>query len=74
MLKTHLRSTDQPKVAIKVEYQENKPYAVQAQVLRHMGLLEHFAANAAERYAWPNRSRSRRAHAERRMPGGKPGA
>jgi Putative metallopeptidase len=54
MLKTHLRSADQPKIAIKVEYQENETYAVQAQVLRHMGLLEHFAANAADRYAWPN--------------------
>src|SRR3954447_15840522 len=36
MLKPHLRSADQPKIAVKVEYEENEKYAVQAQVLRHM--------------------------------------
>jgi hypothetical protein len=44
----------QPKVTIKVEYEETKKYAIQARVLRHMGLLEALAANAADRYAWPN--------------------
>ena len=53
MLKKHLRSADQPKVAIKVEYQDDEKYAMQAQVLRHMGLLEAFAAHAADRYVWP---------------------
>src|SRR5438045_2352972 len=54
MLKTHLRSADQPKVAIKVEYEENKKYAAQEQVLRHMRLLEAFAEHFADRYVWPN--------------------
>jgi hypothetical protein len=53
MLKPHLRSVDQPKIAIKIDYQENEKYAVQAQVLRHMGLLEALAAHFADRYAWP---------------------
>jgi hypothetical protein len=53
MLKKHLRSADQPKVAIKVEYQEDEKYALQVRILRHMGLLEAFAAHAADRYAWP---------------------
>ena len=53
MLKKHLRSADQPKIAVKVEYEENKKYALQEQVLRHMGLLEALAAHAADRYAWP---------------------
>src|SRR4051794_5642037 len=50
MLKTHLRSADQPKVAIKVEYEENKKYAAQEQVLRHMRLLEAFAEHFGDRY------------------------
>jgi hypothetical protein len=54
MLKPHLRSADQPKVTVKVEYEETEKYAIQAQVLRQMGLLEALAVNAAERYAWPN--------------------
>ena len=54
MLKPHLRSADKPKVMIKVEYQDEEKYPIQARVLRHMGLLEAFAANAADRYAWPN--------------------
>jgi hypothetical protein len=53
MLKPHLRSADQPKVAIKIEYEENEKYAVQAQVLRQMGLLEALAAHFADRYVWP---------------------
>jgi hypothetical protein len=53
MLKPHLRSADQPKVTIKVEYEENEKYAIQARVLRHMGLLEAFAEHAADRYVWP---------------------
>jgi hypothetical protein len=53
MLKKHLRAADQPKVAIKVEHQDDEKYAMQAQVLRHMGLLEAFAAHAADRYVWP---------------------
>jgi len=54
MLKPHLRSADQPKVAIKVEYQEDEKYAMQIQILRQMGLLEAFAVHAADRYVWPN--------------------
>jgi hypothetical protein len=53
MLKKHLRAADQPKVAIKVEYEENKKYAIQASILRQMGLLEAIAAHTADRYAWP---------------------
>ena len=53
MLKKHLRAADQPKVDVKIEYEENKKYALQEQVLRHMGLLEAIAAHAADRYAWP---------------------
>jgi Putative metallopeptidase len=53
-LKPHLRSADKQKVTIKVEYQNEEKYPIQARVLRHLGLLEAFAANAADRYAWPN--------------------
>ena len=53
MLKKHLRAADQPKVAIKVEYQEDEKYAMQIEILRQMGLLEAFAAHAADRYVWP---------------------
>ena len=53
MLKKHLRAADQPEVAIKIEYEENKKYAIQAGILRHMGLLEAIAAHTADRYAWP---------------------
>jgi hypothetical protein len=54
MLKPHVRPTDKTKVAIKVDYQDDAKYAVQARILRHMGLLEAFAAHAADRYVWPN--------------------
>lgn len=54
MLKPHLRSADKPKVTIKVEYQDEEKYPIHARALRHMGLLEALAANAADRYAWPN--------------------
>ena len=54
MLKKHLRAADQPKIAVKVAYQENEKYEVQARVMRHMGLLEAFAEHLADRYAWPN--------------------
>jgi hypothetical protein len=53
-LKKHLRAADQPKVAVKVEYEETENFAIQARVLRHMGLLEAFAEQVADRYAWPN--------------------
>lgn len=53
MLKKHLRAADQPKVEIKIDYEDNKKYAIQASILRHMGLLEAIAAYAADRYAWP---------------------
>jgi hypothetical protein len=53
-LKKHLRSADQPKIAVKVAYQENEKYEAQARVMRHMGLLEAFAEHMADRYAWPN--------------------
>jgi hypothetical protein len=54
MLKSHLRAADKPKVAIKVGYQDDEKYAVQAKVLRQMGLLEALATHAADRYVWPN--------------------
>jgi hypothetical protein len=54
MLKKHLRPADQSKVAIKVEYEETEKHPIQARILRHMGLLEAFATNAADRYVWPN--------------------
>jgi hypothetical protein len=53
MLKPHIRSADQPKTAIKVEYQDDKKFEIQARVLRQMGLLEALATHAADRYAWP---------------------
>jgi hypothetical protein len=53
MLKPHIRAADKPKVAIKVEYQDDEKYATQAKILRHMGLLEAFAAHMADRYVWP---------------------
>jgi hypothetical protein len=53
MLKTHLRAADQPRVAVKVEYQDDKRYATQAQILRDMGLLETIAEHSADRFAWP---------------------
>ena len=46
-------AADQPKVEVKVEYEESKKFALQEQVLRHMGLLEGIAAHAADRFAWP---------------------
>jgi hypothetical protein len=54
MLKQHLRAADKPKIAIKVEYQEDEKYAMQVRILRHMGILEAFATHAADRYVWPN--------------------
>jgi hypothetical protein len=53
MLKKHLRAADQPKVEITITYEDTKKYAVQEQILRHMGLFEVFAAHLADRYAWP---------------------
>jgi len=53
MLKSHLRAADQPKVDIKITYEDSKKYKVQEQVLRHMGLFEALAAHLADRYAWP---------------------
>ena len=50
----HLRSADQPKIAINVSYKDDEKFALQAKVLRDMGLLEAFAAHAADRYVWPN--------------------
>jgi Putative metallopeptidase len=53
MLKPHVRAADQPKTEIKVEYQDDKKFEIQARVLRQMGLLEALATHAADRYAWP---------------------
>jgi hypothetical protein len=53
MLKKHLRAPDQPKVDITITYEDTKKYALQEQILRHMGLFEVFAAHLADRYAWP---------------------
>ena len=54
MLKQHLRAADKPKVAIKIDYQDDEKYALQVRILRHMGMLEGFAMYAADRYVWPN--------------------
>jgi hypothetical protein len=54
MLKPHLRSADQPKVVIKVDYQDDEKYAIQAKILRQMRLLETLAEHAADRFVWPN--------------------
>ena len=51
-LKPHLRSADQPKITINVSYQDDEKFALQAKILRDMGLLEAFAAHAADRFAW----------------------
>ena len=53
VLKPHLRPADQPKTTIKVEYQDDETYAVQAGILRKMGMLEAFANLASERFTWP---------------------
>jgi len=53
MLAKHLRG-DRPKTAVKVVYEENKTFAVQARIMQDMGLLDTFAAHAADHYAWPN--------------------
>ena len=54
LLKKHLRSAGQPKVAVKVEYEETENFAIHARIMRHMGLLEAFAEQVADRYTWPN--------------------
>jgi hypothetical protein len=53
MLKPHIRAADKPKVTIDVKYEDDKKYAVQAKILRDMGLLDALAAHAADRYVWP---------------------
>jgi hypothetical protein len=53
MLKPHLRAADQPKVDIKITYEDSKKYKIQEQVLRQMGLFEALATDLADRYAWP---------------------
>jgi hypothetical protein len=53
MLEKHRRSADQPKTTITVEYHDEDKYPMQSRILRQMGLLEAFAAHAADRYAWP---------------------
>jgi hypothetical protein len=53
VLQKHLRG-DKPKTAVRVEYEDNKTFAVQARIMRDMGLLQSFATHAAEHYAWPN--------------------
>jgi hypothetical protein len=54
MLKPHRRSADQPKGVISVEYKDDEKFAIQAKLLRQMGMLEALAAHAADRYVWPN--------------------
>jgi hypothetical protein len=51
-LKPHRRSADQPKVTIKIEYKDEEKFPIVAGILRHMGVLEAFADNAADRFAW----------------------
>jgi hypothetical protein len=52
-LRPHRRSADQPKVTIKVEYKDEEKFPITAGILRQMGVLEAFADNAANRFAWP---------------------
>ena len=53
-LKAHLRSPDQPKTKIDVDYGDAKGnLAVAAQVLRSIGLLETVSEHTAEAFAWP---------------------
>ena len=52
-LKPHRRSADQPKVTIKVEYKDEEKFPIVAGILRHMGVLEAFADNAADQFVWP---------------------
>jgi hypothetical protein len=53
MLKSHLRAPDQPKVEVTINYEDNKKYATQANILRHMRLFETIAAHMTDRFAWP---------------------
>jgi hypothetical protein len=52
-LKPHRRSADQPKITVNVSYKDDEKYAIQAKVLRDMGLLEAIAQQAADRFSWP---------------------
>ena len=52
-LKPHRRSADQPRATIKVEYKDEEKFPITAGILRHMGVLEAFADNAADQFAWP---------------------
>lgn len=52
-LKPTLRAANQPKMTISVQYKDEEKSPIIAGILRHMRLLEAFAENAADRYAWP---------------------
>jgi hypothetical protein len=52
VLKPHLRAPDQPKQKISVTYGPAGEYAVIAQALRTIGMMEMLANYAAERFVW----------------------
>jgi hypothetical protein len=53
VLKPRRLAPDQPKTAIKVVHVDNEKFAVQAKILRDMGVLEAFAKHAEENFSWP---------------------
>jgi Putative metallopeptidase len=52
VLKPHLRAPDQPKQKITVTYGPPGDYAIIAQGLKTMGMMEMLANHAAERFVW----------------------
>jgi hypothetical protein len=52
VLKPHLRAPDQPKQKVAVTYGPASEYAVIAQALRTIGMMEMLANYAAERFVW----------------------
>jgi hypothetical protein len=52
VLKPHLRAPDQPKQKVTVTYGPAGEYAVIAQALRTIGMMEMLANYAAERFVW----------------------
>lgn len=53
MLKSHLRAPDQPKTEVTIKYEDNKKFAMQANILRQTRLFETIAEHMTDRYAWP---------------------
>ena len=51
-LKPHLRAPNQPRQKIEVAYGPVADYAIYAQALRTIGLMEMLADYAADRFSW----------------------